>query len=220
MNCCGCDSVAEKQFDRKVADRDLRRYRSKGPEDTTRMLVAELRRWPLQGKQLLDVGGGIGVISAELAANGLASTTIVEGSPSYLEIARREVEPRFAPRTSRFFLGDFTRIASNLDDADVVTLDRVVCCYPDADALLRAGATRARALLAFTYPRNRWYVRITVAVENLIRRLRGSTFRTFVHRPADMHAVLEAAGLVRAVRRETLAWALDVYRRNGAALHK
>ena len=219
MNCCGCDSVAEKQFSQKIADRDVRRYKRKGPEDTTRMLLRELRRWPLQGKHLLDVGGGIGVISSELAASDLASTTLVDGSPAYLEAARREVEPRFAPRPSRFFLGDFTQIAEHLDDVDVVTLDRVVCCYPDAEALLRAAAARTRALLGFTYPRNRWYVRISVAVENLIRGWRGSTFRAFVHRPAGMHAVLEAAGLVRVARRETLAWVLDVYRRNGVALH-
>jgi hypothetical protein len=33
-------------------------------------MLAELRRWPLEGQQLLDVGGGIGVISAELAGTG------------------------------------------------------------------------------------------------------------------------------------------------------
>lgn len=51
---------AEALFDHKVAERDLRRYRRRGPDATTRHILAELRRWPLEGRRLLDVGGGIG----------------------------------------------------------------------------------------------------------------------------------------------------------------
>jgi magnesium-protoporphyrin O-methyltransferase len=111
-------------------------------------------------------------------------------------------------------MGDFAVIAGTLPDADVVTLDRVVCCYPDAEALLRQAAGRARQLLAFTYPQDRWYVRTLTVLENLWLRLTGKEFRAFVHAPERMAAaVLEAAGLVRATRRETLVWTLDVYRR-------
>ena len=31
-----------------------------------------------------------------------------------------------------FVDGDFVRRAAETDEADIVTLDRVVCCYPDA----------------------------------------------------------------------------------------
>jgi len=216
VNCCGRYSAAEKHFDRKVAERDLRRYRHKGAQGITRTLLTELRHWSLQEKHLLDVGAGIGVISAELAANGLSSTTLVEASPAYLDTARRVTEPYFISRPAQFLLGDFTVIAPTLNDADVVTLDRVVCCYPDAQALLRAAASRTRQLLAFTYPRDRWYVRTTIALENFIRGLKQNVFRTFVHKPEDMNAVLEAAGFVRVTRRDTLVWALDIYQRNGA----
>src|SRR5262245_49092133 len=214
MDCCSRYSVAESHFDRKVADRDLRRYRRKGPEGITRLMLSELRQWPLDNRQLLDVGGGIGILSAELAANGLAGATLVEASPSYLEAARKEVEPRFASRSTQFILGDFTAIAGSLADADVVTFDRVICCYPDAEALLQAGAKRTRQLLAFTYPRNRWYVRAVIALENFFRKLSSNAFRAFVHPVRDMTAVLGNAGLVRAARRETLVWALDIYQRN------
>jgi magnesium-protoporphyrin O-methyltransferase len=104
-------------------------------------------------------------------------------------------------------------IADTLPDADVVTLDRVVCCYPDAEALLRQAAGRARQLLAFTYPRDRWYVRTLIVLENLWLRLTGKEFRAFVHTPDRMGAVLESAGLVRATRRKTLVWTLDLYHR-------
>jgi SAM-dependent methyltransferase len=106
--------AAEAQFDRKVAERDLRRYRRRGADATTRLMLAELRRWPLEGRQLLDVGGGIGVISAELAGAGLAGVTVVEASPAYLEVARREIGTRYESRPTKFVLGDFVRIAAVL----------------------------------------------------------------------------------------------------------
>ena len=213
MGCCTGYCAAEAQFNQKRAERDLRRYRRRGADATTRLMLEELRRWPLKGRRLLDVGGGIGVIGRELAGSGVASATFVEASPSYLEVARREVGLKFGSRPTQFVLGDFALIAGTLPEADVVTLDRVVCCYPDAEALLGAAAARTRQLLAFTYPRDRWYVRALFAVVNLSMRLTGKEFRAFVHAPERMEAVLEAAGLVRKARREMLVWTFDLYRR-------
>ena len=213
MTCCNQYCAAEKQFDGKKAESDLQRYRRRGPDAVTRLMLAELRRWPLQGEDLLDVGSGIGVIGAELADSRLASATLVDASPAYLDVARAEIESRYESRPTRFLLGDFATIADTVTAADVVTLNRVVCCYPDAEALLRGAASRTRRLLAFSYPRDCWYMWILTALENVWRRLRGSSFRTFVHQPERMAAVLEAAGLVRVARQGTLVWVLDVYRR-------
>jgi 2-polyprenyl-3-methyl-5-hydroxy-6-metoxy-1,4-benzoquinol methylase len=213
MVCCSGYCAAVAQFNHKVAERDLRRYRRRGADATTRLMLAELRRWPLEGRRLLDVGGGIGVISRELADTGVASATIVEASSAYLEVARREAGSQDGSRPTHFILGDFAVIADTLPEADVVTLDRVVCCYPDAEALLQQAAGRARQLLAFTYPRDRWYVRALIGLENFWRRLTGKEFRAFIHGPGRMGAVLEAAGLVRHARRDTSVWRLDLYRR-------
>jgi len=104
MVCCTGYFAAEAQFDSKVAERDLRRHRRRGADATTRLVVAELRRWPLEGRSLLDIGGGIGVISCELANTRLATATIVEASPAYLEVARRVGAES---RSTQFVLGDF-----------------------------------------------------------------------------------------------------------------
>ena len=135
-----------------------------------------------------------------------------------MEVARREVGLKFGSRPIQFVLGDFAVIAGTLPDADVVTLDRVVCCYPDAEALLVAAALRTRQVLAFTYPRDLWYVRIMFAFGNFWLRLTGKKFRAFVHAPERMAALLEASGLVRATRRQTFMWMLDLYHRGSARL--
>ena len=213
MACCSGYCAAEEYFSQKVADRDLQRYRRDGPDIITRLLLEELRRWPLEGRRLLDVGGGIGVIGAEVSGAGLASLTMVDASPSYLETARMALTSRYDERVLTFIHGDFAAIAATVADADVVTLDRVVCCYPEAQPLLGRAAAKARELLAFTYPRERWHVRIWVVLENGLLWLRRSKFRAFFHPPAQMRALLEAAGFARVTQRETFLWALDVYRR-------
>ena len=151
--------AAESQFSPKVAERTWRRYRRRGADAVTRLMLAQLRRCPLQDKELLNIGGGIGVINAELAADGIAAARLVEASLAYLEVARRELQSRYGSRSTEFLLGDFARIADTLPDADVITLDRVVRCYPDAETLLHGAATRTRQLLALSYPRDRWYMR-------------------------------------------------------------
>jgi magnesium-protoporphyrin O-methyltransferase len=181
MVCCTGYCAAEAQFNHKVAKRDLRRYRRRGADATTRLLLAELRRRPLEGRHLLDVGGGIGVISGELSDARVASAVTVEASPAYLEVAQREVGPKYGSRPTQFVLGDFAVIAGTLPDADVVTLDRVVCCYPDPEALLGAAAAKTRQVLAFTYPCDRWYVRTMFAFGNFWLRMTGKKFRAFVH---------------------------------------
>jgi 2-polyprenyl-3-methyl-5-hydroxy-6-metoxy-1,4-benzoquinol methylase len=213
MMCCTGPCAAAAHFNPKKAERDLRRYQRRGPDATTRILLSELRRWPLQGLHLLDVGAGIGVIAVELAGDGLAGVTLADASAGYLEAARRHLVSRDASIPTQFILGDFAATSDSLPGADIVTLDRVVCCYPDVEALLRGAAARARRMVAFTYPRDRWYVHASVVLENSWYWLRQDAFRAFVHSPKRMASVLEAAGFVRAARHATLVWALDLYSR-------
>ncbi len=130
MTCRTGPCAASAHFNPKKAERDLRRYQRRGPDVTTQLILEELRRWPLQGLHLLDVGGGIGVIAVELVTAGLASITFADASAGYLEAARRHLASRGASRAAQFFLGDFATTADSLPDADVVTLDRVGLLLP------------------------------------------------------------------------------------------
>lgn len=217
MPCCAGRCAAAGFFNSRIAERDLRRYQRRGPDASTRMLLAELRRWPLDGLHLLDVGAGIGVIPAELANASLASVTLADASPAYLEVARRQVGLRYGSRPAQFILGDFASTAVTLPEADIVTLDRVVCCYPEAGALLGAAASRSRRLLAFTHPRDRWYIRAGFALMNFFFRLFRNPFRIFVHSPEQMASVVEASGFVHAAGRESFLWSFHVYRRAAAS---
>jgi hypothetical protein len=123
----------------------------------------------------------------ELAGSGVSSATVVEASPAYFEVARGEVESRYGSRPTEFVVGDFPAMAPTLPDADVVTLDPVVCCYPNAEDLLRSAAQRARRLVAFSYPRNRWYVRGFIAFENFLAAFKRQPV-SGISSPAGPHA--------------------------------
>src|ERR1041385_1488639 len=51
--------------------------------------------------------------------------------------------------------GDFVAVAATVPSADLVALDRVVCCYPAYAPLLEQAAAHSRRLLAMSYPRDR-----------------------------------------------------------------
>jgi len=84
----------------------------------------------------------------------------------------------------------------------------VVCCYPDYAKLLAEALRHAERVFAYSYPRDRWYVRASVAVENALRR---TGFRSFVHPEARMRALVEDAGFVLAGHRHSLMWSADVF---------
>jgi methyltransferase family protein len=177
------------------------------------LLLTAVREAAIAGDSLLDIGGGVGMVSLELLSAGVNRAAIVEASPSYLDAARRGAEQKGFANRLQLVSGDFTAVASDLEPADTVTMHRVVCCYPLYESLLSDAARCCRRQFAFSYPHDRWYPRAWIALDNARRRILRNPFRTFVHSAAAMERVLTAAGFQRAGRQLTLVWCVDVYTR-------
>jgi len=211
MSCAAHCSASAGHFDQQHAEKDRKRYARRGPDPTTRAILDELGDRSA-GRTLLDIGGGIGIIGLELAQSGIQHVVLVDATTSGLEVARELFAKGRATARLETRLGDFVDFES-VPAADLVTLDRVVCCYPDFERLLSRAGSAAREALAWSYPRDRWYVRLGFAVENLILRAKRTAFRTFVHPVPAMAAVLERTGLRRISRRQTLMWSIEVWTR-------
>jgi hypothetical protein len=110
-------------------------------------------------------------------------------------------------------VGDLLEIADDLRPVDLVTLDKVVCCYPDMNSLLSVSASRARRLYGIVYPRDGWWVRIAIAAENGIRSLRGSTFRNFIYANSAIDAALCRTGLSLRYQSRGAWWVTALYER-------
>ncbi|NJD29054.1 MAG: class I SAM-dependent methyltransferase [Chloroflexi bacterium] len=217
MTTCGCDGFAS-IFDERTARGDRDRYRRRGPDRTTAMLLEMIRRRGVDGASVLDVGGGIGMVDQELLRAGAAKAVLVDGSPAYLEVARAEAQAAGLGDRIRLVQGDFTQLAADVEPAEVVTLDRVICCYPDVDALVQRSAARARRLYGLVLPRDGWWVRLLAArVENLWFALRRSPYRAFAHSNALVDRWVAAAGLRRVEERFTPMWRVVLFERGDAA---
>ncbi|MDX1671341.1 MAG: class I SAM-dependent methyltransferase [Balneolaceae bacterium] len=208
-----CCQITDQHFDAARAREDLERYRSDGPDSTTRVLLTMMEDAGAVITSHLDVGGGIGVLALELLERKAARSTIVEASSANIEAARSAAEEKGCLDRITFVHGDAAEIGDQLPRADLVTLDRVICCYPDADSLIRSSAAKASTWYAASYPRDRWYVRLGIGFENLVRRLRGNPFRTFVHDPGLIHDRISEAGFTLHSRKRTFIWEMVLYHR-------
>jgi len=212
MTCCGHCQDAEGFFNDWTARRELRRYRRKGPTKSTQLLLEPLRP-DAGGATLLDVGGGIGAIQHELFGEGLAEAVQVDASSPYLAVARKEAERSGHGERAAFVHGDFVEMSGEFSRADLVTLDRVICCYPYLEALLEASMDRARRVVGLVYPRERWGTRMAMKVGNFWFRVRGSAFRLYLHSPDRVGALLREGGFELEERAHTFIWRVEIYRR-------
>ena len=214
----GCCQGADRVFGDRTAAHELRRYRKKGPSKPTRILLDALRAAGVADATVLDIGGGVGMIQHELLESGAAHATGVDAAPAYLHAAAEEAERRGHADRLTVRDGDFVALADEVEAADVVTLDRVVCCYPDMPALVGRSAARARRLYGLVYPRDAWWTRLGFKVPNLWFRISRNPFRVFVHRASDVDSVVREHGLTHTLRRDAgPIWHVAVYERAASA---
>jgi len=214
---CGCDAFAS-VFDRRTADRDRDRYRRNGPDPTTRYLLDLVRPYAATGSTLLDIGGGIGEVDRALLRAGAGHAVLVDASAAYLDVARQEARTAGVLDRMDFVEGDFVRRADAIDGADIVTLDRVICCYPDMERLVALSTARAGTAYGIVLPRDRRSTRIAMAAMNLWYRLRRRAYRFHVHPTARVDAIVADAGLHARAERRTWIWRVVVYDRQTPAL--
>jgi magnesium-protoporphyrin O-methyltransferase len=216
MDACGCDEFAS-IFDRRNAEGDLRRYRRQGPDRTTAILLELLRAEGVEGASVLDVGGGIGVIDQELLRSGAGRATLAEASAASLAVAREAAGEAGLAERMAFVEGDVVRRAEAIEAADVVTLDRVICCYRDVEALVSLTAGLAQRLYAIVLPRDRWLVRVAITLEALWFRLIRKPYQPYAHPNAVVDGLAAQQGLEPIAESGTFFWRVAIFKRARAA---
>jgi magnesium-protoporphyrin O-methyltransferase len=203
--CCdprGCDRFFTPRFARRTAGR----YRKKGLDGTARRMVEFLASQGIEDATVLEIGGGVGEIEIELLRRGAASAVNLELSSAYDDEAAALLhEARLEDRVERR-IHDIAADPDAVEQADVVVLHRVVCCYPDYERLLGAAAAHARRLVVFSYPRPTGLARLFVAGQNLVFHVLGREFRAFVHPPSQMLRVVTSRGFGQSLAYRGLVW--------------
>jgi hypothetical protein len=205
---CSC---GPNTFDAKAAEGDLKRYRKQGPDATTRALIDAIVAEGVRGATLLDIGGGIGAIQLALLDAGAASATSVDATEAYVQVAKAEADRRgFADRTDGR-VGAFETLGSVIGPADVVTLDRVVCCDPDLRSLLTQAAQHATRMVGLVYPRVTWWNRLAARVLAVWGWITRDATRWHLHADIEVDRILRAAGFQRRDVDRSLIWQVALY---------
>jgi magnesium-protoporphyrin O-methyltransferase len=190
-----------------MARRTLARYRRRGLDELELQLLESARDAGVDAARVLEIGGGLGTIGSELLAAGAAESEVVElvaaWEPYALELARE----RGVEEQTSFRVVDILDRPDAVDPADIVILNRVVCCTPDGVELTGEAARHARRALVLSFPRDVFWVRALIRALNTGMWMLRRSYRAFVHPPEALVAAAESAGLRPAADgRRGLVW--------------
>ena len=213
MNCCEHCDATEEVFGPEKASRDLKRYAQKGPDKTTELMLSSIRKTKLKDAQLLDIGGGIGVLHHELFKDTIIRAIHVDASSAFIGVAGEQDQVHGKEAQVDYIHGDVVDLSSSLPTSQIVTLDRVICCYPDWENLVKVTAEKAEDIYIFSIPRDRWFVKMVIGLENLYRRIKGDAFRAFVHSSDELNRLLGEMGFKQLSVDATLSWQVFTFTR-------
>ncbi len=212
MGCCDTSGGTGRFFSR-FSGRYMRRYERAGLETTQRQLCAALEAAGIKDKTLLEIGCGVGYLHQHLLVKGAKSAVGVDLSVAMLKEAEALAAKQGLADRTHYEQGDFRDMASRMQSADITLLDKVICCYPDAEGLLAATTSRTNVLCALTFPRGHGVNRLAVRLASLFLRVFGSSYRPFVHNPEAVDVWIRSAGFRRISDARTLFWFTRVYQR-------
>ena len=140
MTCAHCCD-AEKLFNDRRAKRELRKYRRKGPDKSTRLLLDALLGAETAGSSLLDIGGGVGAIqhaSARAGASGMTAklNAVVIGAANMMQ--RIGIPETIGIALMGVFIASFA--GTTLDTA--VRLQRYIISELSSDLKIKALTNR------------------------------------------------------------------------------
>ena len=97
---------------------------------------------PLTGKSILEIGCGVGGLHLTMLKHGASSAVGIDISEGMIEGAKQLSKELGCENRTQYLLGDVVQINGTIADADIVILDKVVCCYENIDALMTTSLSK------------------------------------------------------------------------------
>jgi SAM-dependent methyltransferase len=213
MSTCCSHAQSAGRFFSFFARRSRKRYKRKGFEASQKQLIAGLEQAGYRGASVLDIGCGVGHLHQTLLEQGARAAVGIDLAPRMLAEARDWAKQRGLSDHVSYIEGDFMSL-DGIDDADIVLLDKVVCCYPNAHGLVEKSLAKTKRIYGLTYPRDRWFVRLGVEVIACLLRLLRSDFRSYVHDPAQIERWITSKGFHKRFEAQTAIWSTQVYEKS------
>jgi hypothetical protein len=208
-SCCNVESAGK--FFSFFARGYRKRFEKKGFEVSQQQLLAGLEQVGYEGAALLEIGCGVGHLHQSLLEKGASTATGIDLATKMLSEATDWADERGLSDRVNYIEGDFMELAQDVEQADICVMDKVVCCYPDARGLVEQSLAKTRRAYALTYPRDRWFVRLSIRIWNTLLWVLRADFRSFVHDPDQIEAWITGAGFEKRFEDRTAFWLSQVY---------
>jgi 2-polyprenyl-3-methyl-5-hydroxy-6-metoxy-1,4-benzoquinol methylase len=203
-------------FDAEVC-RHACRYRESGLTGTSRIILDRVRELGVSGKTVLELGCGIGGLSIELLREGARSVKGIDLSTSMIAHARELASSSPFKENATFLVGDGAD--TQLDPHQVVILDKVVCCYPNMDAILKNSLEACKGIYCVALPQDNgaWgaLAKLVLPLEVLYQRLRGCSFRGYLHDTEELDGKVRSHGFTELETDAHWQWVIKTYKTGG-----
>ncbi len=211
--CAGTD-----RFFSRSASKYRKRFTKKGFEASQRNLFDHLLAQAsdsIEGASVMEIGCGVGYFHQRLLRAGAGSAVGVDVATEMLREAKLLADELGTADKSTYVMGDYVDLAdaNEISEADITVLDKVVCCYADADGLLSRAANNTGEILAMTFPRGQTFVRFGIHAMKSVSSVLRWQFHPFAHAPEYLASIMQKAGFERVATSHTLIWQSEIYRR-------
>jgi SAM-dependent methyltransferase len=201
-------------FDDLAHDRCCK-YKSKGLTASSQLLMNFIAQNGLTRKTVLELGCGTGFFALETLRHGASSCVGLDLSSAAIHEANQFAKESGLQDRVRFEVANAA--SAQPLPSDVVVLDKVICCYPDADALLKNASESSRELLGFVVPRDlglmKPVMRCGAALMNLVERLRRTGFRFYLHPLGSIDKQLVQNGFRQTNMATSRFWLILLYKK-------
>ena len=224
MDCPCCRGSGEdvnaldKTFSLKTGRSDASKYRRRGLEKRSRKLIQFVEDKLSDSAEVLEIGCGSGALHQDMLRRGIAkSARGIDASSGYLTAARENAEHFGLVEQIEYRQDDFAQAESEVDSAEFVVLDRVICCYPDLKKLLGRAANRSDRFLAISFPVDRLWIRLGKRVVDFVLTLMGSGYHPYIYSLPEIKQVAAAEGMQPVHLDRHFLWQILVFERSGVA---
>ena len=211
MACCTLEGT-DKMFSRQ-SRYFAKKFRRKGLDRAQRCIVEEIEKIGIKGRSVLEIGCGVGGLHLTLLKKGASSAFGVEASGGMIAKATELAAELGVSARVAYLQGDFASLNGEVPSADIVVLDKVLCCYPDPESLIVRSVAKARTAYVVSYPRDALLARIGfTSMEKLGILLRWS-FHPFYHEPSELERLVQQQGMKAVASQTSPIWQVSIFRR-------
>lgn len=209
--CCGTEWTD--RFFSREARRYARRFKRKGLDKSQKHIAAMVQAHGLVGKSVLEVGCGVGGLHLTLLQEGASTATGIDIAKEMIEKARQLSGDLGLSDRTTYHVGDFATLNGAVSPADVLIMDKVVCCYESPLLLINRASVLCRKFLAVSYPRDSIIARFVFKGAVLVGKILRWKFRPYYHEPVFLERIIAGGGFRLVEQGRTVLWQINAYQK-------